>query len=574
MFCKGVTAALALTLALAGCGKTGPRWERVAVLPLENLSGEPALDWAARGVAEALCLNQAGAAESHVFLVESLRTAPEVRATHMLHGYLWRRGERLHARVVLEDAASGRMTKRVSASGEAVVPLALALAAGLGWPARGFGASRDEALRAYVQGLSAPRALDAAEALRGATQLDPDFGAAYLAWARRLAAERDSAGARQVIARARERGERVPALERARLAALDAALGGDRAAEHRAWLALAQATPAEAGVFERLGELEISLCRYPDAVKSYEQAVARDPGQALLYNQLGYARSYARDFAGAVASLGRYRELRPEEANPLDSLGDVHYHVGRFAEAERFYLEAWRKHPGFLAGGEPYKVAWARLMQGNRGGADEQFEKYLEARRAGGDPQLEWRRAQWEYLTGRQTEAGARLERWSGPTAWAQLAVWSLAEGDRTGAGRFAARIPSSAPMARLIQFLVGDATSAEEWAARAQRAFPGESDGIVRRTATAYALLLARQFAAALPVLREWHAQTPASAEEPTNVLLAWALIETGRAREAAPLLDWHPAPQPGGEQLFACLSYPRVLQLRERARYASPVP
>jgi hypothetical protein len=251
--------------------------------------------------------------------------------------------------------------------------------------------------------------------------------------------------------------------------------------------------------------------------------------------------------------------------------------VGRFAEAEKFYLEAWRKYPGFLEGGEPYKLAWARLLQGNRAGADEQFEKYLEARRAAGDAQVELRRAQWEYLTGRRKQARARLEAQGGAAVWGQLAVWSLAEGDRQGARQYAARIPASAPMARLVQFLAGEEAGAEEWAARAQRVFPGDSDSALRRTALAYALLLARQFAAAVPVLREWHAQTPASADEHTHVLLAWALVETGRPREASELLDWYPAPRPGAEQPFLCLSYPRVLELREtvrahRARPAAP--
>ncbi len=570
MSCRGPGAALALTLALAGCGTTGARWERVAVLPFENVSGDSGVDWAGRGVAEALCLNVAGAAQVHAFRVGSLREAPGVRATQMLHGYVWRAGAGLRAEAVLEDVASGRMRKRLSAAGETVAPLAQALAAGLAWPARAFGASRDAALRAYVAGLSGSKTRDAADAFQGAVALEADFGAAYVAWAQRLAAAGDGAGARQAIARAGERGERIPALERARLGVLGAALGGDPAARHRAGRALAQAAPAEADVFEHLAELEVALCRYRDAVKSYEQATARDPQQALLYNQLGYARCFARDLAGAVASLQSYRELRPEEANPLDSLGDVHYYLGRFAEAEKYYLEAWRKDPGFLSGEEPYKVAWARLMQGNRGGADEQFEKYLEARRASGDALVELRRAQWEYLTGRQREAQARLEGRGGVAAWVQLAVWGLAEGNRNGAREWAARAaaaardPASVRMARLTQYLAGEEAGVEAWAARAQRAFLEGTESGLRRTALAYALLLARDYAAALPLLKDLHASTPPSANEPINVLLAWALVETGRAREASELLNWYPVPQPGGEQPFACLTFPRVLRLR----------
>jgi tetratricopeptide (TPR) repeat protein len=373
-----------------------------------------------------------------------------------------------------------------------------------------------------------------------------------------------------VLARAGLRGAKIPELEGARLAVLAARWEGDRVAQRRAWQALVRAAPAEAESFRHLGETELALCRYAEAAKALQQAAARDPFDAWLLNQLGYARSYARDLARAVASLQRYRELRPDEANPLDSLGDVHYYLGHFGEAEKYYLAAWSKDPGFLGGGEPYKAAWARLMQGNRRGADELFEKYIEARRGGGDPSVDLRRAQWEYLAGRQQEAVVRLEGQATVAAWVQLAVWKLSQGDRAGAreraaraGR-AARDPASALMARLSQYLAGPEGTAEEWAARAQRAFPEAAQAPLRRSALAYALLLTRQFAAALPLVREIHESTPASANEPANVLLAWALVEAGRAGEVGDLLNTYPAPQPGGEQVFACLSFPRILQLR----------
>jgi len=149
--------------------------------------------------------------------------------------------------------------------------------------------------------------------------------------------------------------------------------------------------------------------------------------------------------------------------------------------------------------------------------------------------------------------------------------VWKLDEGDRKRARECAARAaaaardPAAGLMARLSQYLAGEEAGAAEWVARAERAFPSSAESMLRRAALAYALLLTRQYAAALPALEELHARTPSSANEPTNVLLAWALIQTGRGSEVGELLDWYPAPQPGAEQPFACLSFPRVLQLRE---------
>jgi len=48
------------------------------------------------------------------------------------------------------------------------------------------------------------------------------------------------------------------------------------------------------------------------------------------------------------------------------------------------------------------------------------------------------------------------------------------------------------------------------------------------------------------------------------SSVLLAWALFETGRVHDAAPLLATYGVPPPGLEEPFAALSFPRVFQLK----------
>jgi len=573
----GRLAGLALCLLVAGCAKQESLYQRIAVLPFENLAAEAGLEWMSRGLAEVLVLEVAGSARAHAFTLGSLREVPGTRASHVLHGYFARAGAGLRLEAVLEDGSRGRVVTRVSArapAGGGVLALAHAAARELKWQTRALGVSNEAALRGYVEGLAASDAGAAGEAFQRAVAAEADFGAAYLAWAERLAVAGDASGARRVAAQAARLGERVAPIERARLAVLEAALAGDRAGQQRALLALAQVAPAESEALVRLGSLEVALGRYTGAVRAYQQAAARDPDNALVLNQLGYAQSYTRDLEGAAQSLRRYAALRPEDANPLDSLGDVHYYLGRFAEAERHYLEAWRKDPSFLGGGEPYKVAWARLMPGKRAAADELFAKYIEVRKASGDPLVELRRAEWEYLTGRRKEAATRLEGLTkgapSARAWAQMAVWSLDAGDRVRAREYAARAaaaardPAAGLMARVCQYLAGPEAGAPEWAVRAERTFPEPALGSVKRSALAYALLWAGQFGAALPALKELYAQTPASSAEPVNVLLAWALVETGRASEVGDLLDTYPAPQPGVELPFQCLSFPRVFRLR----------
>jgi tetratricopeptide (TPR) repeat protein len=425
-----------------------------------------------------------------------------------------------------------------------------------------------------VEALEAPDARAAADAFERAAKASPGFGAIYVAWAQRLSGAGDPHGARQVIAEAAANSSQIPQVERARLALLSATLEGNRAAQQGALKALAQAMPADGDVLIRLGDQAMTFRRHADAVEAYLKAADRDPGNALLLNQLGYAQGYARDLAGAVRSLERYRKLRPEDANPLDSLGDVHYYLGRFAEAEKCYLEAWRRDAGFLGGGEPYKAAWARLMQGNRAGADDLFGKYIQVRRAARDPLAELARAEWEYLTGRRSEAVGLLEQLGkelgSAAAWVQLSVWSLEAGDRQRAREYAARAaaaardPGSALMARVGQFLAGTEASAADWTSAAQRTFPDAARGMLGRTALAYALLLGGHYPAALPLLQELHNETPAGSGEPLNVLVAWALIETGRVAEVGDLLDTYPVRRPGAEQPFSILSFPRLFRLR----------
>lgn len=547
------------------------------MLPFENLAGDPGLDWMSRGLAEAVLLGMSGSPRAHAFVVPSLRDTPAARPTHILHGYYARHGTNLRVEALLEAAGSNRMVKRVAAAGPVgagAAPLAHALVGELDGRAPPPPGPPEAALHAYVEGLQAADRPLAAQAFQRAVHADAGFGPAYVAWAQRLAAEGDSSGAREVISRAREAGGRIQPRERARLADLAAALDGDRAAQHRALLELAQATPADPDAFRRLGSVETLLRRYADAVASYRKALERDPDNVLFLNQLGYAQAYAQDLAGAAGTLERYREQRPEEANPSDSLGDVHYYLGRFREAEGHYLDANRKDPWFLGGGTLWKAAWARLMTGEVKAADELCGKYLQLRKAGGDGLAELRQREWEYLTGRRPQAVTRLESLArgpvGSLACSQLVIWSLSAGDRERAQRYVrcatagARDPAAAMLARTCQFLVQPAAPADEWTARAERFFPGPTQATLRRSALAHALLLAGQFTAALAPLKELYQQTPASSPEPVNVLLAWALIEAGRIPEAGPLLETYPIPEPAFQQPFSCLSFPRLFRLR----------
>ena len=286
-----------------------------------------------------------------------------------------------------------------------------------------------------------------------------------------------------------------------------------------------------------------------------------------LLNTLGYVHGYAGNLAAAVSALREYERLRPDEANPLDSLCEVHLYLGRFQEAETLFRQTYEKDPNFYAGTALIKAAQARLLTGDLAGADRIFTEYVEARRQAGDSGVDYHLAEWEFLTGRRAQAIARMEKFAAEVArepasraQAQLAIWRLLMGDRVRAAvharlaRTAAATPASANLAALCAFLVQPEASAAEWAARAG----------TQRIALIYALLLGGHFAAAEPLLKLWDEQSPAEPSNPLPVLWAWALIETRQAGRAATLLDRTPVFHLFTPSPFTAVWFPRILRLR----------
>jgi hypothetical protein len=88
--------------------------------------------------------------------------------------------------------------------------------------------------------------------------------------------------------------------------------------------------------------------------------------------------------------------------------------------------------------------------------------------------------------------------------------------------------------------------------------------DGSLKTLGLSCRLLLSKQYPEAVKLLTPLAAETDPLAQEQVNVLLAWALVESGRAGQAGPLLDVYGVPQPGLEPPFGFLAFPRVFLLK----------
>jgi Flp pilus assembly protein TadD len=589
----------AILLAQLSCTRqpASPAPQRLAVLRFENLSSDPSYDWVGRAFQEILDTELAGAPD--LYAIPSSRllamdralgarpvSAPGISAgqpaalslgaTRIAYGDYTVRNGRLEARLSLADPRTGKIVAVLTAEGDGgdVLAAATSLARQISQRALGYATRSEPALHAYIDGLEAGRA-EAESHAAAALEADPGFGPA----ARLLAGMRlergDRAGALDCLNRALARVAEMPTVEQARLRLEIASLGSPPATRQEAFAAVAAAEPANPEAWMALGNFAFSRHDYGAAQTAFGRAAELDPTQLTALNQSAYAAAFSGHLDQAVASLRRCQELRPSDPNPLDSLGDVQLLTGHPREAEAFYLQAAKQDPHFQNGGDWLKAAIARLITGDREGADSLSEKYLQARFAAQGPAADLYRAQWRFLSGRRREGYRDLEaiarrEGSGPErgdlaaeAHAQLAIWSLYLGDRAVAQSHARAALGAGQAAVLAAFLASPPASPAEWNARVEKLAPRPEQARIRDVVLAQALLLGKQFDTALPVLlRAYRNAEPTDPEMP--VLLAWAYLETGQAAAAAPLLEHNPIPQPNGIDVFAACWFPRLFFLR----------
>jgi len=595
---------LLAALALSGCSRRpAPEFQRVAILRFENLGSDSSADWMGRAFSEIVTSELAGA--PGIYAIPSTRihnferamgarpvSAPGVSAERELalvaganrlgYGDYSVSGGKLLARLSIENPQTGKMTTVVSASAPRndVIAAASALARQLWTGAPAYRSSHAPALKSYVAALEGNDPAEVSRNLEQAIAANPDFAPAYRLLAQLKAQNRDAAGALAVISQALATDLRP--LERARLQVAGAELQGARAARLQALDLVSKLTPSDPTVWQALAEARLNAHAYSQAAGDYARSLEIEPQDTNSLNQLGYACAYAGDLPGAMAALRRYQTLRPADANPMDSMGDVNLLAGRLGDAENYYLQAAAKTPHFEADGALFKAAMARLMTGDIAAADALERRYLDARAAEKDPALDYRQAEWLWVAGRRKEAAAQMEAFAraaqnGPVkelaaqAYAALALWKLLLGDRAEGARMAQQaavfsIQGPNPeIVDLARFLTSPPASPAEWTARAARGFSGPPHNSVAQMALACALLVAKQFQPASQTLRDlYDSAGPADGQGVLPVLLAWTYLETGRDKEAAPLLRLNPIPPIAGAGPLSAFWFPRIFYLR----------
>ncbi len=501
----------------------------MAFLAPENLTGDPAFDWASAAAAPLAASLLRGAPSVSGFAAADANDALRRQATRIVRTYFARDGQGWAVRGSVEDAAHPRTVAAIDASIAGPEAAAAAMARAV-WPAAAAPGWKPDAVRAFGEALAAG-AGSPAEALRRAVALEPSFEEAWL----RLGRLEQSRAGREAALAAIEGAPKTPQL---RLFA--AGLSQDPAARIAA---LKDAAAASPGDWEAQAQLAGALTRdrkFAEAAAAFDKALQANSDSGALRNEAAFAYELAGRHDLAVKTALDYAKLSPDSANPLDTLGEIQSMAGKFAEAEKAFLEAHAKQPGFLGGAALWKAAAVRRMSGDGKGADALFDRYEAA--IAGNPAAPMLRAQWDYSSGRRDEAEKKVREMDKPGAKAQLAIWSLNRGDREAAARYAAEAGETSLARGLVT--------------------GGAPNPFVR----ACHHLFARRFAEAIPLLEQADAANRPDQSSPLPVLLAWAYAETGRLEEARQRLRHWPIPASAGDAALECLTFPRVLELRKR--------
>jgi Flp pilus assembly protein TadD len=541
-------------LASLSCGRNRPV-ERLAVAPFENLSSDSRLNWAGRALAAALVYDLTPSPELHAQMVDSISGAYSARASRILEGYFSERNGRLDVVATLEVLGRTKVVASYELSepaGEGMAPLVNQLAKRLSRAARPLGTDKPEAFRAYGEALEWSDRQTMLGDIESATVADAHFVAAYLLRARTLLGAGERETGLKVLAAAR--GAHPDAIDAAEIEYLSASVSGDVEARGRALEKLTLVCPADAGRFKELAQLRLSQRKFQEAVRSYERAARLDAEEPETWNELGYAYAFTRDLSGARRALQRYQGLlAPPGTNALDSLGEVSFFLGDFGAATKYFVEARDRNPARGAE-ELVKAAEARLMAGDVPAADAVLQREAGGRLSLGKA-LSYEQAQWEFLIGRRKSGMARLEKLI-PTlegedlafSLCQLALWKL----ETGSGKEAVELIAKAealarsPRTRSLSAMCRVIATKPE---------TGSGSGV----ADAYALLFARKYAEAVPLLEAIYRETNPAVDGQIRTLLAWAYVETGRVAEARKLVQIYPIPLSSGDPVFASLVFPR---------------
>ncbi|MBI2684983.1 MAG: hypothetical protein HYX27_01610 [Acidobacteria bacterium] len=385
-----------LALLLGGCARQQQpaAFQRVALLPIENLAADPAL--AVDAAAMRLAIWEALQTQPSFFatLAGHRRDLPELRAAFVVDGYV----------------AAGRFQLRlndepVSCAGtlaDCVGRVSTEIAKKLGVTARPIPSA--ETLRQVGKSSIGD---GGAAALEQAATADPLFATVWLAWAGQRQALGGPAAAVGVLARAPLAA--MPPYEAARVRARVAELKQDRQGFARAVMELARLSPGDAEVQDRAAQEATFIRDYAAAAEIYDRILTVSQTAPVL-NQAAYTAALQGDRAKAEKYADGAMKAGENDPQYVDTRGEIAYFFGDYANAAKYFDQAAALNVTFLGGLELWKAADAARLAGNKTAAGAFFQRYLDFRTKAGVRNTLLLQAIWEWRGDEQEEALQKLQ--------------------------------------------------------------------------------------------------------------------------------------------------------------------
>jgi tetratricopeptide (TPR) repeat protein/predicted Ser/Thr protein kinase len=351
----------------------------LGVVPFENRTGDPGLDWYGEGVARLITNNLAQSRHiqvvslSRIQLMRKANKDPAALSKAMSDGGIgfMVTGEILpgsSGMTLMETMSETREGRNVASrrvdglSKEALIraadQMALAIKKGLNIPTTesvdmftaDYASRNPEAYEAYVAGLrdfADYRYSEAEKAFTRALKFAPDYTMARYRLAHVLAVIGKQTEAMQDIRQALAECSRLPDLEQRYIRAGEAYFSSRFEDAIKDYRDLIVAYPYELEARHSLASALMNSGRPKEALEPLKFMAQIEPETHSTWSMIGQAYLESRNVNEAVTAFRRYVELEPDSANAHATMADAYRAQGEFDLAEEEYNKAITIDPSF-----------------------------------------------------------------------------------------------------------------------------------------------------------------------------------------------------------------------------------
>jgi tetratricopeptide (TPR) repeat protein len=218
---------------------------------------------------------------------------------------------------------------------------------------------------------------DARRYLEKAVELDPDFAVAHLYLARVYDRLRDLDRRNESFEKAKTLADRATKKEHLYIeAAYARTVEQDQDKRYQLLRQIAREYPREKRVHHRLASYYRGKRQFYQAVEEYKKVLELDPNYGWALNELAYMYTDIEEFEQAAEYFQKYASISPGDANPIDSMGELCFRMGKLDEAIEKYKEALQVKPDFYYA--YWEIAYIYALKENYSETLSWIDKYID----------------------------------------------------------------------------------------------------------------------------------------------------------------------------------------------------